>query len=708
MPQFDWDETSFWIDGKRQFLVSGEVQYFRVPQSDWETRLRLLKAASGNCVATYIPWILHAPTEGDIRFGDCPERDLEKFLTHCRELELFVICRPGPYQYAELKYDGLPGWLCENYPQILARNNQGEIFRGSSVSYLHPLFLEKVREWFSVVNPILSRYTISKGGPVAMVQVDNELMGIHEWFGGWDYNPETMGFGQVEGRYPQFLQQRYSDIRALNATYGSDYGQFIDVRPSDQAEIPDARVRRSKDYQDFYFETISEYVDTLSAWVREDGIDCQIVHNSANPNMDSYFLETVKRLGNSFFLGADHYYNLDQDWNQNNPTPQYAVNVFYSNEMLRLMGYPATIFELPGGSLSDWPPLTPEDLLSCYLANTALGMKGSNYYIFTGGPNPEGVSHYGDVYDYGASISATGEIRPTYAAQREFGKFLADHSWLAGSERVADFYFGLDWEQSRSRHYGKASDDRNFSNNDAWTFARKGILTTAFCSSLSGNFVDLDLPLPTDKPVVVATATCMSAARQMALVEFVRQGGSLVLAPVIPSLDENLQPCTILGDYLGAAGSSRLPQTSPVIAVDAVHNVLMNGSVWINESRPATAKRLAVEETTGAEIGWRLDTESGGTVIWLGLHWKHSKHEHAQMLTNLLGQLGCQTPVVICDNPNVWTSLRSDGERFMLFVMNLLSAPMTAEVRVRARAGEDEACFSLSLKAMEVLALPVD
>ena len=114
--------------------------------------------------------------------------------------------------------------------------------------------------------------------------------------------------------------------------------------------------------------------------------------------------------------------------------------------------------------------------------------------IFTGGPNPPGVSHQGDIYDYGASVGPFGEIRPTYAAQQASGRFLAEEAWLAGAERAADFLVGLDWEQSRSRHYFGASSEDLVSNAEAWDFVRKGVLTTAFCASYAANFVDLAAP----------------------------------------------------------------------------------------------------------------------------------------------------------------------------------------------------------------------
>lgn len=706
MVQFAWDNQSYIHNEQREFLISGEFHYFRVPKQEWVERLLLLKRAGGNCVATYIPWILHEPEEGRICFGDHSQRDLEGFLLVCKSLDMLVVCRPGPYQYSELKYDGLPGWLCEDYPEILARDIKGNIFRGSSVSYLHPLFLKKVKAWYAAVAPILAKYMLSQDGPIAMVQIDNELMGIHEWFGGWDYHPVTMGFGCEDGRYTYYLKRKYSTIHALNVAYQSQYDCFSEVTPVNRKSAsPIADTRVSKDYQEFYFQTISEYVSILYQWLREAGVDCQIVHNSANPNMDSYFLETVKRLGKNILLGADHYYNLDQDWNQNNPTPQYAINVFYSNEMLRLMGYPATVFELPGGSFSDWPPLTPEDMLCCYMTNAALGMKGLNYYIFTGGPNPEGVSHYGDIYDYGASIGAFGEIRPTYDAQLRFGRFLKENSWLAGAERETDFYVGLDWEQTRSKHYDTMINNDAFTNTQAWSFMRKGILTTAFCASYSCNMLDLsNLENTSDMeaPLFVATSTCMPRHIQSALIQFVRKGGKLLLAPVIPTMDENFEVCTILGDFLQAEGSTCFMRTSPVVSVGEVHNVLMNGSLWIQSTRPPQAQTIATEEGTGSEIGWKANYPGGGSVIWLGFQWKHSKHEHTAMLRYLLAKLGCTDPLLRCSNPNVWTSLRRTGERRMLFVMNLFSAKMVADLEVRQGDFKYQRIPSLGINPMEI------
>ncbi len=710
MNAIDWTAKGYVLNGKPEILVSGEFHYFRVPRNDWKERLEWFLEAGGNCVATYIPWILHEPTEGDVRFGDTPERDLEAFLTLCRDMGIYVIARPGPYQYSEMKYCGLPGWLCENYPELLARDIKGKVMVKDSVSYLHPAFLERVKKWFDVVCPLIARHTVNRGGPVAFVQFDNELTGIHEWFGGWDYHPETMGFGREDGRYARFLKARYDGIHALNVAYETGFGGFMDVRPIDAASIRSiGDRRRTKDYQDFYFLTIAEYAVQLTDWMREAGIDCDFIHNSANPGSNAFHYETAVALGSRFILGSDHYYNLDMDWNANNPTPKYAVSAFLSNESLRHMGFPPTVYELPGGSPSDWPPITPEDLKCCYMTNIAFGMKGFNYYVFTGGYNPENIGGDGDVYDYQAAIAPDHKIRPHYYTQKEFGRFLRDHSWLAEADQIGDYYMGLDREHTRSKYY--AADYPGFSSSDAWTFLNKGMAITSLCASYSPEMIDLyndRLIEKTDKPLLVASSDNMAASIQKRLVDFVLNGGRLLLSPVIPRLDDQFDPCTILMDFLEGASVKRFTETGPEVHVGPVGHVYVNGGLWECKSQPSGASTIAHETRTGATVAWAKDYPNGAKVIWLGIQWKFGKYKHMQMLKHLLEELRCESPVVQCDSPNVWTSLRSDGNKRMLFIMNLFSSPMKANIQVRMADGSYTDPMPYALNPMEVRTVVIE
>jgi beta-galactosidase len=704
MRQVQWDNQSYIIDGKPVYLVSGEFHYFRVPKQDWRTRLQLFKDAGGNCVATYVPWILHEPAEGDIRFGDTDQRDMEAFLKLCGEMSLLVVCRPGPYQYSELKYCGLPGWLCEGYPQLLAQDVHGKPINYCSVSYMHPLFLQKTKTWFDAALPLIAKYTVQNGGPVAFVQFDNELTGMHLWYGGMDYNREAMGIGNVGGRYPLFLRNRYGSIERLNQSYGTSYPSFTAVQPADPSSAKGAEGSRAvKDYQDFYLETIADYAATLSGWIRDAGIQCCLVHNSGNPGMNLLFRETVEKLKGDFVLGSDHYYNLDMNWAQNNPTPQYAMNVLVSLEELRNMGFPASVFELPSGSCSEWPPMTEGDLRCCYYTNLAFGMKGVNYYVFTGGPNPAGLGENGDSYDYNAPVGAKGEIRAAYHMMKEFGVFLRGNSWLARAERAADISVGYVTEYGRSDCYSRGAGGEVFSGSDAWTYMRKGLVITSLCASLSPALVDIETNISdaAGKPLLVAASSTMSAKAQQGLIEFVRGGGKLLLSPVIPTMDENFNPCTLLLDFLGCEPPVILGQNAPSARIGTVANVMPAGDVWRSFGHPEGAETIGMEELSGQEIAWKK-SYGKGLVIWLGLHWIHRKFEHTRVMEYLALQLGVGAKAVECGNQNLWTALWSDGDKSMLFVMNLFSQPMEAEIRVRTKDESYKDLGKMELKPMEV------
>jgi len=701
-----WDKKSFIIDGKRGFLRSGEFHYFRVPKKDWKRRLDLFKKAGGNCVATYVPWCLHEPEEGKFLFGDCDERDVETFFKLCKDAGLYVQCRPGPYVYSELYCHGLPRWLCENYQEILARNAKGEIFQYQSISYLHPRFLAKVANWYDKVVPIINKYSVDNGGPIALAQVDNELMGIHEWFGSLDYNRASMGIGVRNGRYPEFLKKRYGRIGFLNKAYSAKFADFHKVMPLpeiSQKTVEDRR--RVKDYQDFYFQSCAEYLAILSIMLRKRGVKLPITHNSGNPSMNSYFHETIGYTGSKeFILGSDHYYNLSQDWDQNNPTPKYAGKCFYSNEMLRLYGFPPTIFELPGGSQAAWPHPLPEDMNCAYMLNVAFGMKGFNYYVYTGGPdNPQNIS-YKNNYDYNAFVSGDGKIRPTFKMMEGFHKFLIRNRWLAEAELVSDFQIGLDWEQTRSHHYFSSRGDFLFGNNEAWQFLQKGITMTALNNSYTPGFSDLysDAILrEKSKPLFVPTSACMAEHVQERLVKFVKSGGRLIIAPVIPYLDENFNPCTVLSKFLGGARSEA--GTSPKVIAPAfkIGQTLMRDKYFVFTAVPRNAEIIARAQDKEAVVGFK-NKVGKGTVVALGYQWHHSYDEHSNVFRHLLELAGAGRTVVTCDNPNIWAVVRSDGKRSMLFVMNLFASPQKANVLVRGKAGKIRIAKSFRLAPMAV------
>ncbi len=682
MQPLRFDPVSYLSGGRRVFLISGEIHYFRAPRDAWRDRLQKLKDAGGNCVATYLPWLIHEPQEGAFNFKG--QFDPEPFFELCNEIGLWIIARPGPYQYSEMVCDGLPVWLCENYPQLRAKRVDGADIRYSSISYMHPLFIEKARRWFNAVLPKIVPHQVTRGGAVAAVQFDNELMGIHDWFGDLDHNRETFGIGQENGRWPDFLKQRYHTPQQAAVAYGMSVGGWSEILPKrDTDGKPEGR-RLVKDYQDCYFKQVAEYARTLVGWMRQQEIDVPVVHNAGSPKMDAYFLETIESLGKDFVLGSDHYYTLAPSWAQNNPTPQYGANCFASLEMLRILGMPPSVFEMPGGSLSDFPPFFAHDAACCYLMHVGLGVKGFNYYIFCGGVNPPDSGTTGDLYDYGAAIGPFGDIRPVYGVQQNLARFLKQNEWLASADAVSDCLVGFDFEITRAQRYAGDSAGLLSNATQTWDFVRSGLLLTAFAAGISPAFVDLRQPLlPTAKPLVLASWDSMSRRLQQNLVDYLSAGGRLLLVGVVPRLDEQLNACTLLADAIGPC--IQLPDTARLHRFDisGTGNVYTTKAHWSFTRRPADATVTARQvRGEASEVGWRRTLPGGGVVSVLGILWDYASRDHESMLRNALAELGWERNVE-SSNQNVWLTIRTDGRRSMVFAHNLFSSPLLTSIRYK-------------------------
>lgn len=151
-------KDDFYLDGKRIKLISGGLHYFRVVESYWRDRLEKLKALGCNAVETYIPWNLHEENEGEFHFEG--NLNIKEFIRIAGELDLMVIVRPAPYICAEWEFGGLPAWLL-NKPDMRVRTNTKEFLHCVAAYY---------KELFQILTPLQINY----GGPIIMMQVENE------------------------------------------------------------------------------------------------------------------------------------------------------------------------------------------------------------------------------------------------------------------------------------------------------------------------------------------------------------------------------------------------------------------------------------------------------------------------------------------------------------------------------------------------------
>ena len=157
MGKFEIKDT-FYLNGEPFQIISGSIHYFRVVPEYWRDRLEKLKAMGCNTVETYVPWNAHEPEKGEFHFEGM--LDLVKFLRTAEEVGLYVLLRPSPYICAEWEFGGLPAWLLREDGMRLR-------------AYYEP-FLRHVRDYYDVLLPMVTPLQITEGGPIILMQVENE------------------------------------------------------------------------------------------------------------------------------------------------------------------------------------------------------------------------------------------------------------------------------------------------------------------------------------------------------------------------------------------------------------------------------------------------------------------------------------------------------------------------------------------------------
>lgn len=131
--------------------------------------MQRMKALGLNGVTAYVAWNFHEEKEG-FYTGLSLVTD---FLDIAQSEGMVVVLRPGPYICGEWEFGGLPAWLLwDDKPGLKLRTNE-------------PQYMAAAEKWLRVLYGKLRSYTYSRGGPIVIVQIENE----YGSFGNCELNP---------------------------------------------------------------------------------------------------------------------------------------------------------------------------------------------------------------------------------------------------------------------------------------------------------------------------------------------------------------------------------------------------------------------------------------------------------------------------------------------------------------------------------------
>jgi beta-galactosidase len=155
---FEIGDEHFLLDGQPHRVMAGALHYFRVHPDHWADRIHKARLMGLNAIETYVPWNAHSPRPGEFRTDG--QLDVVAFLELVQAEGMHAIVRPGPYICAEWDNGGLPGWLFLDAEVGIRRNE--------------PLYMAAVARYFDDVLPLIAPLQIDRGGPIILMQVENE------------------------------------------------------------------------------------------------------------------------------------------------------------------------------------------------------------------------------------------------------------------------------------------------------------------------------------------------------------------------------------------------------------------------------------------------------------------------------------------------------------------------------------------------------
>lgn len=547
---------AFYMNGTPTFLFGAECHYFRLDPEEWRDRLLQIKEAGCNLVSTYIPWLWHEPIQGEFDFTGTshPRRNLLGFLKLCDEIGFKVMVRPGPYVMSELKREGIPEWLINNYSEVIARTESGNLHPARLVSYLHPLYLQLAMNWYDEVLTILRPFMEDRAGPVVMIQLDNEI-GMLQWVtNSADFHPLTM--------------QRFHDF--AKGSHASQKHMVTDDEREDR--VPSSFDQLNEDEKNLWSHFIwsefcryeySEYVSRLEERVREHQISALTVINVHGfKDLSIYSRGTDYPIGISQLRTAAlrHDCCIAGDFYPGHITYDNFHDVILSTVLTACISskeQPIFSAEFQSGRLSDRPTVSASDMNLLTRLCISHGMNALNYYMFCAGDNPENIGLFGTRHEWQAPIASDGSQRAGYMMAKEIGQMISSvQEELVLSKIDVDTHIGFyspyymtetNWPSSKavqSMIQEVTSIRENFVFDGVWRLLAAANLSYDAVDLLGEKVLD-----PKDYPSLwVGTTPRMDAEVQQKLLDYVESGGKLCLTPYLPEHDLNGRPCRILAD----------------------------------------------------------------------------------------------------------------------------------------------------------------
>lgn len=375
--------TNYYItrNNKPFIPITGEFHFSRYPAQYWDESIKKMKAGGINVIATYVFWNVHEENEGVFDWSG--DKNLRRFVELCKQNNMYLIVRIGPFAHGEIRSGGLPDWLLGK--PLTVRSND-------------PEYLKYAERLYTQIGKQLAGLYFKNNGPIIGIQIENEYQhSAAPW--GLTYPDQPLDFTAAE-RDLSVTQQGVGIAKGNNP-----YAELS----NDHMKVLKSLAVKAGMITPLY---------TATGWGY-----AAIIPNESLPVTSAYAYPfwTPKRDLSPFFLYKDMHAHPDYE------------PVRYTPE-----DYPAIPAELGSGIMSVYTrrPIAVHQSFDAMI-NRCLGSgaNGVGYYMYHGGSTPRGQhSFFSDEayglpkisYDFQAPIGEFGQVREGFHRLKLLHFFMQD------------------------------------------------------------------------------------------------------------------------------------------------------------------------------------------------------------------------------------------------------------------------------------------
>ncbi|MCP4137557.1 MAG: hypothetical protein GY754_41705 [bacterium] len=562
MKEIKIENGIYYINNQKKFFLSADYPYYRDKKENWKDRLITLKEAHIDIITCYIPWrhhlVSHQGQENvvfDFDGRTQGNRDVKSFIRTCSELGLFLSIKPGPFVHAEVTYDGLPALVNpdenKDIEYMLDCDYKKRYTSDPLPAPLNENFKSLVKTWFSAIDNEIIRPNYYPEGNILAVQLFNE--GIYSDVKlsplAYDYSKSSLDL------FREMLRQKYIRIANYNQLHAAQYQSFDDIQPPSawkQPEEPSGVLVYLdwSEYQSYFMKAVyKEY----GAYIKT-GIPYLVNMHAPLPGEEGldYWLTRVQpEIWNNVHYGFTN-------WTGAVSYDDVAFNRYLT--LIKRKRGPN--LEENWGFSKMYDSRYKYPVIPCYQTILTVANGATGFNVYTGVRTESWDNNVDTIqekpYPDCSPVTEKGEVTHKYRVLqllnsylREFGEEILNSK----TTKAVSYLLYLPYSYLASW----CSDKKEWEKLGVHPprCGLKGL--DAFQHTVRSRNYDFNLlnlqalsveELLQNPVVTLVGGFFMDELSQKKLLEYVKQGGTLILLREVPEYNDTLTPCTILKDEL--------------------------------------------------------------------------------------------------------------------------------------------------------------